>query len=304
LTNNNYQSLSGIQKWWLAIRPKTLPAAMAPVLAGWGLAFNMPKFHVGAAFASLFGAIMIQIGTNLINDVMDFTKGADKEGRLGPARVTQTGVFTQKQVWGGVIVSYLLAILAGIYLISIGGIPILIIGVASLIAGAAYTMGPYPLAYIGLADIFVMIFFGYVAVLGTVFAISGDIPSSGWWVATAIGGLIVNILVINNIRDIESDNQAGRKNIPIIWGRKIAEHQYTLLILVAYVSLFVLIMQYKFHWLVLLPFLSFPSAWNLNRILKSGLSGTALNPILGKTAKIVFNYAFLLTIGLIINAIL
>lgn len=296
--DKNLKDISNMKLWWLAIRPKTLTAALSPVLVGWGLAAQSDQFHWGAAGAALFGAIMIQIGTNLVNDVVDFAKGADTEERLGPTRVTQSGLMTKNQVWWGVWVSFGLAVLAGLYLTYVAGWPVVVIGLASILAGILYTAGPISLAYIGLGDLFVMIFFGFVAVGGTVFVVSGDLSSSVWWLSAAVGALTVNILVINNIRDIEADRKAGRKNIPIIWGRSAAEFEYTIMILLAYMAPVILVARQDVSVWALLVFLSLPQAIKLNKILRSGLEGPPLNPILGQTAQLLFKYCILLALGL------
>ena len=215
------KQLSPIHKWLLAIRPKTLPAAAAPVILGWSIANTTGKFYWSMACAALISALMIQIGTNLVNDVIDFAKGADTLERTGPVRVTQTGMFTAKQVWVGVWVTFGIGALAGLYLMLHAGWVVLVIGLASIAAGIMYTAGPYPLAYIGLGDLFVMLFFGFVAVCGTVFVTSGMLPLLAWFGAASAGALTVNILVVNNIRDIDTDRFAGRKNIAIVFGRKI-----------------------------------------------------------------------------------
>ena len=157
---DQFNSLSFSQRWVLAIRPKTLTAAVAPVVVGWGVAATTGKFHWGAAIAALITSIMIQIGTNLVNDVVDFSKGADTEDRTGPLRVTQSGLLTPRQVWLGVFVTFGVAVVAGLYLTWVAGWLVLVIGAASLISGIAYTAGPFPLAYHGFGDIFVLLFFG------------------------------------------------------------------------------------------------------------------------------------------------
>ncbi|MDH5506926.1 MAG: 1,4-dihydroxy-2-naphthoate polyprenyltransferase, partial [Anaerolineae bacterium] len=207
------------EPWLLAMRPKTLPAAISPVLVGAAISISIGRFHLGPALAAMFGAVMIQIGVNFANDVADFEKGADDETRLGPTRVTQAGLLTPGQVWGGVWTSFGFATLAGIYLATLAGWPVVIIGLASLTAALLYTSGPFPLAYNGLGDLFVFIFFGLVAVAGTTYVITLSIPSAVWPAACGIGALTTAILVVNNIRDLESDKKAGRKNIPIILGR-------------------------------------------------------------------------------------
>ena len=289
------------QRWILAIRPKTLPAAIGPVLMGWGLAATLERFNLGAALAALFGAVMIQVGTNLVNDVVDYSKGTDTDTRLGPVRVTQSGLLSPRQVWIGALTSFSLAILAGIYLTWIAGVVVVIIGLASILAGVTYTAGPYPLAYIGIADLFVMVFFGFVAVCGTVFVVSGEVPEAAWWAGAAIGALAVNILGVNNIRDIASDRQAKRRNIPVVFGRKIAEMEYGLMLAVAFSVPVVLVARHLTSWTVMFVFLSLPQGIKLFKTLRSGMEGQPLNLVLGQTAQMVFRYSVLFTFGLVLS---
>ena len=170
--------LNYFQRWHLAARPKTLPAAVAPVLVGGALAYAAGSFRPLAALAALLGAVLIQIGTNFVNDVADFEKGADTHERLGPTRVTENELLTPRQVWGGVTVVFGLATLLGVYLIAVTGWPVAVIGLASLLGGYIYTAGPWPLAYNGLGDLGVMIFFGFVAVCGTAYVTAGFLPGT------------------------------------------------------------------------------------------------------------------------------
>lgn len=290
-----------VQVWWLAIRPKTLPAAVAPVLLGAGVALTRETFLWPAFFAAMAGAVLFQIAANLINDVADFERGTDTEDRLGPERVTQQGMLSSRQVWTGVWVVFGLAALAGAYLIRVGGWPILVIGLASMLGALVYTVGPYPLAYIGLGDVFVMIFFGFVAVLGTEYVIAGETSAAGWWFGAAVGGLIVNILVVNNIRDVETDREAGRKNIPVSFGRGAAEWEYALMLLLAYGAPLGLALAGLAPWLTLLSWLTLPAGYSLWRELRDGLAGPPLNPVLGQTAQLAFRYAALAALGFVLS---
>jgi len=295
-----HNTLAPLQRWILAIRPKTLTAAIAPVVLGWGVASTTGRFHWGAALAALLTSIMIQIGTNLVNDVVDFSKGADTEARTGPVRVTQTGLLTPRQVWGGVALSFGLAVLAGLYLTWIAGWPVLVLGAVSIISGIAYTAGPYPLAYHGLGDLFVLLFFGFAAVAGTVFVVAQQLPPQTWLAATAAGALTVNILIVNNIRDIETDRLAGRKNLPIVFGRKAAEWEFALMLALAFAIPFILICKQLSSAWVLLTLLTFPQALKIWGSLRSGKSGQALNPTLGQTAQLLLWFCLLFTLGLLI----
>jgi len=300
----NAGDLNYFQRWMLAIRPKTLTAAVAPVVAAWGVSIQLGSFRFGPALAALFGSLMVQIGANLGNDGADFYRGADTEARTGPTRVTQNGLLTPRQVWGGVMTVFGLAGLAGAYLAWVAGWQVLVLGAACVLAAVAYTAGPYPLAYIGLGDLFVLLFFGFVAVCGTVFVVAGTVPQSAWWVAAAVGALTVNILVVNNVRDIETDRQAGRKNIPVVFGRKAALWEYGLMLALAYT------MPAMLRWLgladagALLAWISVPQGLKLLGVLRSGLEGPPLNRILAQTAQHLLVFSLLLGLGLALSELL
>ena len=294
----NTQDLNIIQRWCMACRPKTLPAAVSPVLVGWGIAFSLGSFRWGPALAAMFCAILIQIGTNLVNDVADFQKGTDSSARLGPARVTQAGLLTPKQVWVGAGVVFGAAILAGGYLVWVGGWVVVLIGLASIAAGLLYTVGPLPLADIGLAGLVTLIFFGLVAVGGTVFVITGQIPPVAWLSGLGVGALITNILVVNNIRDIETDRAAGRKNLVVLLGRDGGELQYWFLLTAAYlVPLAIAWRGWASAW-VLLSLVSITRGTGIYMELRETPTGRGLNRILAKTAGLALLYSFLLAVGL------
>ena len=299
----NTKNISLFQAWWLAIRPKTLPAALAPVLLGGALAFSMGEFHFWPWLASVFIAEMLQIAANLVNDVVDFSRGLDTPARTGPTRVTEHGLLTARQVWFGVWVVFGLAAVAGGYLVWLWGWPVALVGIASILAALAYTAGPYPLAYIGLGDIFVLLFFGYAAVGGTVYVMTGSLSEAVWYCATAAGALTVNILVVNNVRDMESDRDAGRKNIPIVFGRKAAEWEYALMLVLALAVPVILIFRGVAGYWVLLSWLSIPGGLKLWNKLRSGVSGPALNPLLGQTARHLLLYCVLFSAGLVIGSL-
>jgi 1,4-dihydroxy-2-naphthoate octaprenyltransferase len=281
MKNQSRSDLSLAQRWVLAIRPKTLTAAVAPVIVGWGVAHTTGYFHWGAALVAMFVSIMIQIGT-------------------GPLRVTQTGLLTPRQVWSGVIVTFGLAVLAGLYLAWIAGWPVLILGALCLLSGIGYTAGPFPLAYHGLGDLFVLLFFGFAAVVGTVFVVGAEIPPLAWFAAMAAGVLTVNILVVNNIRDIETDRAAGRKNLPVVFGRKAAEWEFALMLVIAYaIPPILTCKQVSSPW-VLLSLLTLPQGIRIWGRLRSGQSGQVLNPLLGQTAQLLLRFCVLFTIGLLI----
>lgn len=229
------QNLSQRQIWLLAARPKTLPAAAAPVIVGTAVAISEGVFSFGPALAALLGALLIQIGTNLANDVFDFKKGADTGERLGPMRVTQAGLLSPEQVMQGMWATFGLAVVVGLYLVYVGGWPIVLVGLLSIAAGIAYTGGPFPLGYNGLGDIFVFIFFGLVAVCGTYYVQAQAISRVAYFAAIPIGLLATAILVVNNLRDIETDKKVGKKTLAVRLGREGAQMEYVLLIGVAYI---------------------------------------------------------------------
>ncbi|HEY9077556.1 MAG TPA: 1,4-dihydroxy-2-naphthoate polyprenyltransferase [Anaerolineaceae bacterium] len=289
---------SRLQRWLMASRPRTLPAAISPVLAGSGIAIGMGKFDLFPALIALFCALMIQIGANMVNDVMDYLNGTDTVGRLGPTRVTQTGLLTPREVFGGILFVFGLAALAGIYMVYLRGWIILAIGAACILAATIYTAGPFPLTKIGLGDLFVLIFFGFFALVGTVFAITGSVPLVAWSSALGVGALATNILVVNNIRDTESDRRAGRRSIPVVFGRHIAELEFSILMLIAYlVPVFQVITQQASLW-ALLPILSLPPAIKNFHSLRRQPAGRGMNLILAKTAQVELVYSLLLAVGL------
>ena len=217
----------------LASRPKTLPAAAAPVVMGSAVAAAAGGFRPGPALAALAGGLLIQIGTNFTNDVMDFKKGTDTAERVGPLRVTLAGLLTPAQVLAGAVVAFGLAAFCGIYLAAVAGWPVIAIGLASIAAGVAYTAGPAPLAYNGLGDLFVMLFFGFAAVCGTVFVQLGRVTTLAVAGALTAGAFATAILVVNNVRDVETDRKAGRRTIPVRFGRGAGVAEYVALLALA-----------------------------------------------------------------------
>lgn len=291
-----------LSPWILASRPKTLSAAIAPVIVGTAVAISERSFHAGAAFAALLAAIFIQIGTNMYNDVADFERGTDTSDRLGPKRVTQSGLLSSRQVRTGAFLSFGMATLCGFYLIGVAGWPVIAIGVMSILAGFAYTAGPYPLAYNGFGDLFVLIFFGFVAVCGTAYVQVGSVPVIAWPAALGIGSIITSLLVVNTIRDMATDEAAGRRTIPVVFGRKIGLAEYGSLLVVAYSICLAMIAFDLGAWPVLLPWITIPFAVRLYRYI-AGVEGRALNWALATTAKLVLVYGTLLAAGIILSSL-
>jgi 1,4-dihydroxy-2-naphthoate octaprenyltransferase len=215
--------------WILAIRPKTLPAAAAPVIVGAALAVHVGGFRLLPALAALVGALLIQIATNLANDYFDFVKGADTEERVGPVRVTQAGLLSPGAVRGAMLLTLAAALLVGVYLVQVAGLPILVVGLVSLVCAVAYTGGPFPLAYHGLGDIFVFVFFGLVAVSGTVYVQLLEWLPEAVWAGAGVGAVSTALLVVNNLRDIDTDRRAGKRTLAVRLGVTGTQLQYTLL---------------------------------------------------------------------------
>ena len=282
--------------WFQAIRPKTLTAAIAPVSVGTGLAIADGVVQWVPVFAALIGATLIQIGTNLANDYFDFRKGADTEDRLGPARVTQKGWVSPKQVAVATVVAFALSVFVGLYLVHVGGLPILAIGVASIISGVLYTGGPRPLGYLGLGDVFVLVFFGPVAVCGTYYVQALDISITSVWASISVGFLVTAILVVNNLRDRKTDVLANKRTLAVRLGAGGARAEYLLLVGGSYGSLFIPIALYQATYGWLLPWLSLPLAIKEIRAIY-GKDGAALNPHLGGTAKLGLVFGLLLALG-------
>jgi len=222
-----------LNNWFLAFRPKTLSAAISPVLIGTAIAFGDGVHHFLTAFLCLIGALSIQIGTNIANDYFDFKKGADTQERIGPTRVTQAGLIDPQTVKWGFIFSFAVSALICFLLFKRGGWPIAVIGFVSIISGILYTAGPKPLGYVGLGDIFVLIFFGPIAVAGTYYVQSLEINMAVILAGFGPGLISMAILSVNNMRDIDSDKKSGKKTLAVRFGRTFAQNEYLLCIILA-----------------------------------------------------------------------
>lgn len=222
------QARAGWFVWWEAARPKTLPAAVAPVLLASALAEADGGFHSPAAITCLVFSVLIQIGTNYANDYFDYIKGADTAERVGPRRAVAAGLIAPTTMRSAMIGVFTVAFLVGLTLLRFGGWPLLIVGVTSIICGVLYTGGPFPLAYHGWGDVFVFIFFGLVAVTTTYFVQCGRVTIEAWLLGAGIGGLATNILVVNNYRDVETDRVAGKRTLVVRWGKSAARIQFQL----------------------------------------------------------------------------
>ncbi len=289
------------QIWWMAARPKTLPAAVAGVVAGLGLALARGVFRPGVAMATLVAAVLLQIGVNLANDAQDYQRGADRpEERLGPPRVTALGWLPPETVLRGAWVTFGLAVLVGLYLVWVGGIPILAIGVAAILSAWAYSGGPFPLAYHGLGEIFVFVFFGPVAVAGTFYLQTGTLHPWVGWLGTGVGLLITAILVVNNYRDIENDRKAGKRTLAVRLGPRKTQWEFALLVLVPYALPLIGGLLGATPWTWLLVELSLPGAWWLVREFPKR-TARALNPLLAFTGKLALWYALLSALGFVVS---
>jgi 1,4-dihydroxy-2-naphthoate octaprenyltransferase len=287
--------------WLMAARPRTLPAAVAPVLVGTALAATLGTFKVLTFIATLLGALFIQIGANLSNDYSDARRGADTEDRLGPVRVTAGGLVPPKQVLIATYVAFGLAVLVGVYLIVTAGWQILAIGAASILAGVLYTGGPKPYGYEGLGEVFVFLFFGVAAVTGTYFAQREAWAWESFALAVPVGLLATAILMVNNIRDLETDRRAGKRTLAVRLGRANARTLYAVTVYVAFLTA-------PIAWLaggeglsawLLLPWLALPLAAPVVRVVRNRVDGPSLNGALAKTGMLQLVFCVLLSAGLL-----
>lgn len=289
---------ASFRAWLMAMRPRTLPVSIGPVLVGTSVAYVEGSLRVGPAIAAGVGALLLQIGSNFANDVFDFEKGADTEDRIGPPRATQLGLLTPTSLKRGMFAVFALAMLVGVYLSTVAGPVIIVVGLISIAAAIAYTGGPWPLGYHGLGDVAVFLFFGLVAVVGTTFVQTGSLPILAWLCAVAVGGLATAILVVNNLRDIETDRVAGKRTLAVRLGRGGARLEWALLVAAAYGVPIVLWLGFGRTPWVLLPLVSIPRALRLFGVIQSTEEGPALNDALAATAQLGFLFSLLLALGL------
>ncbi len=290
--------MSRARAWIHAARVPTLAAALVPVAVGSALAAREHSFRLGPAVAALCGAIFIQIGTNLVNDSGDFHRGADTGVRLGPPRALAMGWLTLSEVRAGIFVCFLLATLAGIYLAATAGWPVIAIGIASIAAGVAYTAGPWPLAYHGLGDIFVFIFFGMVAVCGTYYVEARSLTADAALAAIPVGALATAILVVNNLRDLEGDRAAGKRTVAVRVGRRGARAEYLILLAAAYLTPAFLVAAGRAGAWALLPMITAPLALGEGRRVLGREDGPSLNAALFGTARLHVLFGLLFAAGM------
>jgi 1,4-dihydroxy-2-naphthoate octaprenyltransferase len=288
---------SRLAAWALATRPKTLVAGVVPVAVGTALAYRAGAFQWLPALAALVGALFIQVGTNLVNDYFDFKRGADTSERLGPARATQQGWLSPAAVFTGAMVCFGLAFLVGLYLVWVAGWPLVVIGLTSLAAGYAYTGGPFPLAYNGLGDVFVLVFFGFVAVGGTYFVQAGTVTPAVLLAAVPVGLLGVALLAVNNTRDEPTDRAAGKRTLVVRFGTGFGRAEWAVCVAVsALVPVGLWLAGLATPW-VLLSWLSLPLAIAPGRLVFTH-SGAVLNEALAATAKLQLVFGILFAVGL------
>lgn len=294
------QPVSRWQAWLLGARPRTLPAAISPVVVGIALAMADGKFAFWPALAALIDALLIQIGTNLANDYFDHIRGIDTPDRKGPPRVAASGWIPLSSLRAGIIVVFGLAALIGLYLVIRGGWPVLAIGLASILAALAYSGGPAPFGSRGLGDLFVFIFFGLVAVGGTYYVQALEFYPLVLLVAVPLGALITAILVVNNYRDIETDARVGKRTLAVILGHTGTRVEFIILLVLAYLTPLVLWLMGRFSAGVLLSWLTIPKAVGLTRTLDATTEGPALNQALAGTAQLTLWFSILFSIGMLL----
>jgi 1,4-dihydroxy-2-naphthoate octaprenyltransferase len=306
-------TVSKRKAWLMAARPQTLPAGASPVIVGVGLAVHVGVAAPLPALAALVGALLLQVGTNFANDYYDAVKGADTDEREGFTRVTAGGLIEPARVKRAMLVTYGLAVVVGLYLVAIGGLPILVVGLSSIVAGILYTGGPYPYGYRGLGDLFVFVYFGVVAVTGTYYVQAvatmdvglfpvgiptGSVPLDAIVASLPAAGLSTCILVVNNIRDIETDRKAGKRTLAVMLGYTGARIEFLLLVGMAYVVPGVFALDPDYGLAALAPLLTLPLAAMVAKTVVTKRDGEALNPALERTGQTMFTHALLFAAGL------
>jgi 1,4-dihydroxy-2-naphthoate polyprenyltransferase len=287
-----------LRPWILAARPKTLPAAAAPVILATALAFSDGRFKAIPAILALGFALLIQIATNFANDYFDFVKGADTPDRQGPARAVASGMVSPRAMLKVTIAAFAVAFAEGLFLLPYGGWPLVIVGILSVVCGLAYTGGPFPLAYNGLADIFVLVFFGGVAVTVTYFVQAGFITTECVLVSLAPGALAVNILAVNNYRDHDTDKAACKRTLVVRFGRKAGAAEYLCMLILAHVVPVILWLKGRGA-LVLATLICLPFGLMLLRILVKSRTRDEFDKALGGTAMFLLLFSLFFSVGLV-----
>jgi 1,4-dihydroxy-2-naphthoate octaprenyltransferase len=294
----NTKSISKFESWFLASRPKTLLAAVVPVMVGSALAISMKKFFLPYSIVALLCSVLIQIGTNFTNDLYDYLKGSDTVKRKGPRRVLASGLISVKEMKLAIVMVFGLTFLLGLYLVFSVGLLILWVGIISIFAGIIYTAGPFPLAYNGLGDLFVFIFFGIIGTMGTFYVHTQQISLLALIVSIPVGSSITNILVVNNFRDIEEDREANKKTLAVLMGRIFTRWQFIILVILSYLTTILLYFLFNYSFWIFLPLITIPISIILIKMLYT-LSGEDLNKTLELSAKFAGLFGLLFSIGLI-----
>jgi 1,4-dihydroxy-2-naphthoate octaprenyltransferase len=287
--------------WLMAARPRTLPAAVAPVLVGTSLALGQGSFDPFAFVAALLGAMLIQVGTNLSNDYSDARRGADTEDRLGPVRVTAGGLVPPRQVLIATYATFGLAVLCGIYLVVVAGPLLLAIGALSILAGVLYTGGPRPYGYEGLGEVFVFLFFGVVAVTGSYYVQVQSLPWEAFVEAVPVGLLASAILVVNNVRDLETDRRAGKRTLAVRLGRERTRRLYVVMVVAAFVTAPLPALFGSMSAWLLLCWLAAPLAVPVIRTVRTRVDGLSLNKALAGTGMLQLCFCLLLSAGILLS---
>jgi 1,4-dihydroxy-2-naphthoate polyprenyltransferase len=289
--------------WLMAARPRTLPAAIAPVLVGTAAAVEAAdRLRVGALVGALVGSIFIQIGTNLANDYSDAKRGADSADRLGPVRVTSSGLVAPRRVMVATWLAFAVAVAAGIYLATVAGPVILAVGAASILAGVLYTGGPRPYGYAGMGEVFVFVFFGLVAVNGSYYVQLERLDWLALALSVPVGLLATAILVVNNVRDLDTDRRAGKRTLAVRHGRERMRRLYLTLVGGAYPVLAVGLTAADGPAAALIAFLSVPLALAPTRAVLEASDAPSLNRALAQTGLLLGVFSLLLTVGLLVAA--
>jgi 1,4-dihydroxy-2-naphthoate octaprenyltransferase len=288
---------SALHAFALAARPRTLPAAVAPVCVGTAIAASHGQLRPAAAAAALAVALLLQVAANFANDLFDFERGADTDARLGPARAVQSGWITPARMRLAVAAALAAAIVPGLHLVAIGGWPIAAAGVLAIAAALAYTGGPLPFGYLGLGELGVFVFFGVVAVCGTYFVQAGGLTCVVFAASLAVGALATAILVVNNLRDVDTDRVAGKRTLAVRFGRRAARVEYAALVAFAYGIPIALVLGGGSSAAALAPLVSLP--WAILMVLDvMRARGDALNPLLASTARLELTFCALFALGL------
>jgi 1,4-dihydroxy-2-naphthoate octaprenyltransferase len=290
---------SSVRIWVMAARIRTLPAAVAPVLVGTSLALGAGHFKALAFVAALLGAIFIQVGTNLSNDYSDARRGADTEDRLGPVRVTAGGLVPPRQVLVATYVTFGLAVLCGVYLVYVAGWELIAVGAASILAGVLYTGGPRPYGYEGLGEVFVFLFFGIVAVAGSYYVQTRALPWQAFVCAVPVGLLASAILVVNNVRDVDTDRRAGKRTLAVRLGRERTRNLYAAMLALAFLCApLPWLLGSMTAWL-LLCWGALPLAVSVARVVRTRVDGSSLNGALAKTGMLQLLFCLLFSAGIL-----